>query len=216
MWQRLRQFGVGRAIAAAVVVGGGGATAYQAARPGTAVAAAATPVPPVPAVVAGAGETEVLGTLTGDVGRRDGGAIVLRQGEQVHSADVYAVPVTVHVLAFTAGSSLQMAVGNAWVAFSRGPDGERLTVRVTGDRRPARAAAVPFPGGRWADVAVRVDRRQITVAVDGMERYAGAGDFSRINGPVTIYSADELPVRVGSVRVAIGAGTVEPRNGAGR
>ena len=212
MWHVLRRFGASRAVAAAVVVGGGGAAAYQAGRAGTAVVAAATPVQPVPTVVARAGEAGRLGMLTGDVGRREGGAIVLRRGDQVHSADNYSVPVTVHVLAFAVGPTLTFAAGNVWVTFSRGPSGEWLNVRATGDRRPAWPAAVPFPGGRWADIAVHVDRRAVTVAVDGAEVYAGAGDFARINGPITIYSADELPVRVASVRVVAGA-AVEPRRG---
>ena len=200
MLHALRRFGLDRAIAAAVVVGGGGATAYQASRVGTAVAATMAPVPPVPPVVVGAGEVELIGALVGNAGRWAGGAVVLGRGEQVRTPAEYAAPVTVHVVAFAAGSTLQFGVAGAWVSFGRGPGGETMTVG-TGDRRPVRPVAVPFPGGRWVDVAVHVDRGEITVAVDGERRYAGTGDFSKLRGPVVVFVTDDVPVRVGSVRM---------------
>ena len=157
---------------------------------------------PIVVVQPAPGETELVPTLVGDTARQADGAILLRPGERVRTADAYKAPVTFHVLAMTDSTNLRLAYAGATrIIFNWEQAPDKLLV----DGGPAdgvrRTGAGLVPIDRWVDLGLHMTAKRLTITVDGQVRAELDGDFSAVDEPLAVFPAESSRVRVRSIRV---------------
>jgi hypothetical protein len=144
---------------------------------------------------------ELIDKMTGDTGRKEDGAIVLHDGDRIRTAQSFAVPATVKIVAMTDDHDLRIAYACDQIIFNWRDRQRELRVDGgpgTGRHKPG---AGKIPAKKWVEITIDVKPQEMLISVDGEQRHRIQADFSKIDQPVTIFPAVGSTIRVKSVKV---------------
>jgi hypothetical protein len=144
---------------------------------------------------------ELLGTMQGPVTHQDGGAIVLRDGERIRTAQTFRPPVAFRIVVQTDSADIRIGYAADQIIFNWGPNPKELRV----DGGPAGGRHKPDAGflsaKEWHTIDLVVLTDALLIDVDGQERYRTKANFSKIAQPLTIFPAEHSTIKVRSVQV---------------
>jgi hypothetical protein len=153
--------------------------------------------PPPPA----AGAKELIGTMTGDTGRKEDGAIVLHDGERIRTAESFAVPATVKIVAMDDDHDLRIGYACDQIIFNWRDRQKELRIDGGPGNGRHKPGAGKIPTKKWVEITLDVKPEEMLISVDGQQRHRVQADFSKIDQPVTLFPAVGSTIRVKSVKV---------------
>jgi hypothetical protein len=144
---------------------------------------------------------ELLTTMKGDIGRKESGAIVLKDGEHITTEQAFAPPVTFKIVAMTDSTNIRLAYAADQIIFNWESDIHQLRI----DGGPADGRHKPgagnVPVNQWVEIGLTVLPHSLSISIGGVEKYRTEADFSRINQSFSIFQAGGATVKVKSVVV---------------
>jgi clan AA aspartic protease (TIGR02281 family) len=168
----------------------------------TAKAASLTPTRP-PTAPAGRNGNELIDRMKGATSEREDGAIVLTQGDRIRTPQSFKPPVTFKFVAKTDSSDLRFAYGCDQIIFNWEVNKSELRVDggvIGGQHRPGKGE---IPVNKWVNFEVVVKPDQMIITADGKERLKARGDFSKIDEPLSIFTAGNQNTAKVSVKSVI-------------
>lgn len=135
------------------------------------------------------------------VGGRTGRPIKIKKGDAAVTKESFTPPVEIEIVAKTDSAELRMSYAADQVIFNWGIIPSQLRV----DGGPANGNHKPgvgfIPVNKYVTIRWIVTPKRQVIFVDGEQRYEHSGDYSRINNPVSVFTAGHSEVSVKSIKV---------------
>lgn len=133
---------------------------------------------------------ELVTLAQGDIDRKDNGAVVLHEGERIHTVDAFTPPVAFRIVTMTDSANIRIKYAADEIIFNW--EGNMDELRVGGGPASGRhkgGGAGRVPVNTWVQIDLVVLPDAMIISVDGKERYRTSADFSQVDMPFWIFPA---------------------------
>ncbi len=132
---------------------------------------------------------------------RTGSPIKLKKGDAATTKAAFSPPVEILIEAKTGNTNLRMSYAADQIIFNW----ERARGQLRVDGGPAngkhKSGAGQIPPNKYVTIRWLVTPKRQAIFVDGELRFEHAGDYSRINNPVSVFCAEGSEISVKSIKV---------------
>ena len=130
--------------------------------------------------------TEILAGMRGASKKGDQGGILLSRGQRLTTPVSYKAPATFRIVCMSEHKDLRVGYAADQIIFNweMNPDELRLDGGPAGG--PRKEDFGRLPANEWVALEIAVRGSDITIYVNGKQRYRGFGDFSTVNEPFTL------------------------------